>query len=121
MDFDEAVKAHVFWKVTLRWMINGRLPLDMEKLGDDRSCELGRWIHGDGSRFKAYPAYAAMVREHALFHDVVKEVVRQIIGGDTESANRMLSPEGEFTVASARTIAAIRALEREIGQAQSPA
>lgn len=119
MDFDEAIKAHTFWKVTLRWMINGQRPLDGEKLGCDHECELGRWIYGDGLAYRGFASYQVLVREHSRFHAMAAEVARRIAAGESEAAMRMMADSGDFSLASAQTIAAIRQLQREVGQAGS--
>ena len=69
MDFNEAIKAHTFWKVTLRWMINGQRSIDGEKLGRDDECELGRWIYGHGAEYARFSAYQTLVKEHAGVSD----------------------------------------------------
>lgn len=114
MDFDEAIKAHTYWKVTLRWMINGQRPLDAEKLGCDHDCELGRWIHGDGREYCQFSAYQTLVREHSRFHAIAAEVAGCIATGDSALAMQMLGDSGAFSVASAQTIAAIRQLRCEV-------
>jgi methyl-accepting chemotaxis protein len=114
MDFNEAIKAHTFWKVTLRWMINGQRPVDGEKLGRDNDCELGHWIHGDGAAYKSFSSYQTLVSEHAGFHAIAGAVARCIATGDSEVAMQMMADGGEFSLASARTIEAIRRLQGEV-------
>ena len=119
MDFNEAVKVHTFWKVTLRWMINGQRSVDGEKLGCDNECELGRWIHGDGAVYKRFSSYQVLVAEHAGFHAIAGEVARRIGAGESELAMQMMTDGGEFSLASARTIEAIRRLESEVEAARA--
>ena len=115
MNFDEAIRIHTNWKVTLRWMINGRQPLDEGTLGRDDACEIGQWLAGDGERlYGSYPAFAAARREHANFHRSCAEVVRLIRADDARSASAMLAPAGDFSKASAATVEAIRALKAEV-------
>lgn len=114
MDFDKAIKAHVFWKVTLRWMINGQHPLDEALVGADDQCELGRWIYADGAKYRELPGFAALIEEHAEFHRIAGAVVSRIHEDHSAEAEAMLAPEGAFTIASARTIAAIRALREQL-------
>lgn len=114
MDFNEAIKAHTFWKVTLRWMINGQRSVDGEKLGRDTECELGHWIHGDGSQYQSFTSYQTLVHEHATFHRIAGEVAHKIQAGEAEAAMLMMADSGAFTMASARTVDAIRQLQREV-------
>lgn len=113
MNFDEAIRSHTFWKVTLRWLVNGQKSLDVGKLGDHGACELGAWIVAERERLSRYAAYAELVTAHAEFHRCAGDVARLVGLGETEAAQALLADTGAFTVASARTVAALRALERE--------
>ncbi len=113
MNFADAIKAHTYWKVMLRWMINGERPVDPENAADSAICELGRWIHGAGRQYASLPAYTTLIRAHEEFHIIAASVIRRVQEGKKDEANAMLANEGEFTLASARTIDAIRALELE--------
>ncbi len=117
MDFDEAIKSHTFWKVTLRWMIRGQHRVDGEKLERDDACEIGKWLRADGSKHSGCPAYQTLVREHAEFHTRAGAVARTLSEGNSEAALVMMSEQGEFAQASERTIAAIRQLQREVEDA----
>jgi hypothetical protein len=50
VNFDEAIKAHTYWKVMLKWLINGQRPLDVSTVSLDSVCELGKWIAKEGRR-----------------------------------------------------------------------
>ena len=118
MDFDQAIATHTNWKVTLRWMINGRQPLDEEKLGRDDACEIGQWLKGEGQRrYGDFPAFRIALREHAHFHLICADVVRYVRQGKLESANAMLAADGEFTRASESTVSAIRSLKAQVEEA----
>ena len=117
MNFEDAIKAHTFWKVTLRWMINGQRPIDPQTIAVDQACELGRWIHGEGQKYRHLPLFATLLGEHAEFHRVAAEVVEMIQSGNILGAEAMLEPEGRFTAASQHTIDAIRALQRAVESA----
>lgn len=114
MNFDEAIKVHTYWKVTLRWMINGHRPVDEVETADCHRCELGQWIDADGALHAELPEYQALVHEHAEFHQVAAAVIHQIQCGWSAAADAMLAPEGAFTLASARTVEAIRALQARV-------
>jgi hypothetical protein len=113
MNFDDAIKAHTYWKVMLRWMVNGERPVDPENTADSAICELGRWIHGDGRRYADLPAYTDLIRTHEEFHIIAASVIRCVQDGKKDLAHAMLANDGEFTLASARTIEAIRVLENQ--------
>lgn len=116
MNFDDAIKAHTFWKVTLRWMINGQRLVDGKKLARDDECELGRWIVGAGIEYTECSAFQALVKEHAAFHLIAGDVAKKIADGNSEDALQMMSDSGDFSQASAKTIEAIRLLQREVEQ-----
>lgn len=113
MNFEDAIKAHTYWKVMLRWMINGERPVAPESTADSSICELGRWIHGDGRQYAALPAYTTLIRAHEEFHIIAASVIKHVQEGKKDEAHAMLANEGEFTLASARTLDAIRALEKQ--------
>lgn len=117
MNFDEAIKVHTYWKVTLRWMINGHRPVDADETADFHRCELGHWIDGDGAVHAALPEFQTLTREHAEFHRIAGVAIHKIQTGLTAEADAMLAPDGAFTLASARTIDAIRALKARVEQA----
>lgn len=119
MDFDEAVRVHTFWKVTLRWLVNGDKVLDVERFGDHHACELGRWIDDQREQLARYPAYETLELEHAEFHRLAGEVARLAVTGEREEAAKHLAPEGDFSLASARTILAILALKEQVESASS--
>lgn len=115
MTFDEAIRSHTFWKVTLRWLVNGQKALDVTHLGDDRACELGAWIAAEQDRFARYPAFPELLAAHAAFHRLAAEVAHLAGQGETDAARALLADDGAFTQASARTVAALRGLAREAG------
>ncbi|BAL22364.1 CZB domain-containing protein [Azoarcus sp. KH32C] len=113
MNFDEAIRSHTFWKITLRWLVNGRKGLDVAMLGDHRACELGRWLVSEADALAAYPAFAELVREHAEFHRHAAEIARLASEGALEEAGRLLAADSAFMRTSESTIAAIKALKAQ--------
>lgn len=114
MNFDEAIKVHTYWKVTLRWMINGHRPVIASEVADFHRCELGHWIDGEGQAYAHLPEFEALVHEHAEFHRIAGMAVEKIQRGEAAEAEAMLAPDGAFTQASARTIETIRALKAQV-------
>ncbi len=114
VNIDEAIRAHTFWKVTLRWLVNGRQKVDADMLGDDHACELGRWMDAEQAELARYPAYSDLCRIHAEFHRVAGEIARLALGGQTEEAARMLAPGSAFSRASEGIIAALKALREQM-------
>lgn len=114
MNFEDAIKVHTYWKVTLRWMINGHRPVDETTTADCHRCELGQWIDGAGACYAGVPAYLTLTQEHAEFHRIAGAVIHKIQSGLAGEADAMLAPDGAFTLASTRTIEAIRALQAHV-------
>ena len=107
-------KAHTFWKVTLRWMINGQQPVAAMKVDSTTECELGAWICGEGARFQALPAFQTLLDEHRIFHQMASAVVQSFEAGDIALAQEMMAPQGAFSRSSECTIAAIKALQAAV-------
>lgn len=114
MNFDEAIKAHTYWKVMLKWLINGQRPLDASTVSLDSVCELGKWMAGEGQAYAGLSGFDAFVRQHQAFHEAAGVVARLVESGHRAQADAMMAPEGEFTAASEKTIAAIKALKVQV-------
>lgn len=113
MNFDEAVAAHIKWKVRLSQFIDGTSTeqLKSESICKDNLCDLGKWIYGDGTKYKALPHYKDLVTKHANFHRCAGDIVKKVETGDRPGAKVALS--GDFAAASKETVAAIMDLKKE--------
>lgn len=121
MNFDEAIKAHTYWKVMLKWLINGQRPIDANTVSMDSVCELGMWIAGDGQAYAGLAGFDAFVRQHTAFHEAAGTIARLVASGHRARADAMMAPQGEFTVASEKTIAAIKELKLQVEGSINPA
>lgn len=115
MNFDDAIAAHIKWKVRLNQFIDGTgsEKLDSNVVCKDNLCDLGKWIYGEGSKYKAMPSHKTLVERHAGFHRCAADVVKKVEGGDKTAAKAMLS--GVFAAASKDTIGAIMELKKAVG------
>jgi hypothetical protein len=113
MNFDDAISAHIKWKVRLARFIDGTSAdlLKSEILCRDNLCDLGKWIYGEGAVFNDKPHYQDVVTKHANFHRCAANVVKKVEDNDNIGANSLLS--GQFTVASKETVTAIMELKKE--------
>jgi len=113
MDFDDAIAAHIKWKVRLGQFIDGTSAetLNSADVCRDDLCDLGKWIHGEGAAFKAAAHYQDLVKKHANFHVCAADVVKKVEGGDKVGAKAALG--GPFVGASRETVAAIMTLKSE--------
>jgi hypothetical protein len=83
MNLDDAVKTHAAWKIKLRGAIDRKAALDSGAIAVDRTCELGRWLHGDGrSQWRSLPEFAKAVQDHEAFHEEAAQVARLINAQD---------------------------------------
>jgi len=114
VNFDEAIKAHTYWKVMLKWLINGQRPLDVSTVSLDSVCELGKWIAKEGQAYAGQAVFDAFVRQHQAFHEAAGAVARLVESGHRAQADAMMAPQGEFTVASEKTIAAIKEFKWQV-------
>ncbi|MCM2306077.1 MAG: CZB domain-containing protein [Sulfuritalea sp.] len=120
MDFDDAMAAHVIWKIRLARLIDDAGGEDLESIaaGDDDVCAFGKWIHGEGARYKATPAYQEVLRKHAHFHACAAEVLRKAEQGDKAAAMKVL--DGAFEAASRQLVNAVVELRTEAQQVPPP-
>lgn len=115
MNFDEAIAAHIKWKVRLNQFIDGTgaEKLDSNVVCKDNMCDLGKWIYGEGSKHKSSPSHKSLLDRHAHFHRCAADVVKKVESGDPTNARSMLN--GAFATASKDTIAAIMQLKKDVG------
>ncbi len=114
MTLDDAVKAHVAWKVRLQSYLAGHgEKFDAVKVAQDCHCDLGRWIHGDGMRHALAPEYRVLRDEHAAFHKEAARVIVTNERGDNAGARALLA--GAFAERSLRVVIAITDLKRVVG------
>jgi methyl-accepting chemotaxis protein len=112
--FDDAIAAHIKWKVRLNQFIDGTgtEQLDSGTVCKDNLCTLGKWIYGEGVEHKDLPHYADLVTKHANFHTCAGEVVRKVDAHDKAGALAILN--GEFSRVGKETITAIMTLKKEL-------
>jgi len=109
MNFDEAISAHVNWKVKLLGFINGTADkLDANKVEKDNQCDLGRWLYAEGSQYKKHPEYDRLKKEHAHFHKCAADVVKAVDAGKKDEAKKMLEQGKEFAICSIHVVTLIR-------------
>jgi methyl-accepting chemotaxis protein len=112
--FDEAIAAHIKWKIRLGQFIDGTSTekLDSAVVCKDNVCALGKWIYGDGEKHKTATHYGELLSHHANFHRCAGDVVRKVETNDKAGARSILA--GEFVSAAKETVTSIMALKAEI-------
>lgn len=113
MNFDDAIAAHIKWKVRLNQFIDGTSTeqLNSATICKDNLCDLGKWIYGEGAKYNSAPHYKDLVAKHANFHRCAADVVKKVEGSDKPGAKTLLA--GPFAVASKETVTAIMELKKE--------
>jgi Chemoreceptor zinc-binding domain len=114
VDFDEAIKAHAGWKLKLStYLRNPDGSLNARELGGDRACALGKWLHGEGKKYSAHPAYAGLVSHHASFHRCAAELVTRADRGEKVVEEVAFGAESPYSVASKQVVALITSIRRD--------
>jgi two-component system chemotaxis sensor kinase CheA len=113
IQLENAIAAHSKWKTRLRqYLDGGGEKLDPKFVGKDNVCDLGKWIYGEGARYKAIEAYSELKTSHAHFHRCAANVVSMHQDGNKKAAESMLQPGGVFNSASTSTVQAIIKLQK---------
>ncbi len=112
MDFDSAIKAHTSWKMKLSgYIAKPDGSIRQAELADHRGCELGKWLHGGGTKFAALPEYATLKNEHARFHLAAGDVVRKADAGQRVSEQIALGSNSPYASASEAVVRALMAMK----------
>ncbi len=113
-NLDEAITAHIKWKHRLNQFIDGTSTekLDSAVVCKDNQCALGKWIYGDGGKYKNSPNFVDLLSRHANFHLCAGAVVKKVEEHDKVGAEALL--KGEFAIAAKHTVTAIMNLKKEI-------
>ncbi len=113
-NLDEAISAHIKWKHRLNQYIDGTSTekLDSAIVCKDNQCVLGKWIYGDGGKYKNSIYYGELLTKHANFHLCAGAVVNKVDEHDKAGAEALL--KGDFSLAAKDTVTAIMNMKNEI-------
>mgnify|MGYP006285329331 CR=1 FL=1 len=115
MDFAFAITEHVKWKVKFREAIALRQKVDLDAIGRNDQCELGRWLQSHGrEHYGANPKFAALVAAHDDFHRYAGDIATEINGGNYPRASALIGEWGEYGGQSTAVINALSELEQAI-------
>lgn len=117
-NFKSAISAHLGWRSNLNnYLLNPDGHLKEEVVCKDDQCQLGKWLYGDGVIYQKNhgEVYSQLVESHAEFHRAVGHIVGLIHNGDKESAVNELRPKSNYMLASKRTVAIIKQMQKEVG------
>ena len=116
--FDDAITSHLEWKVRLIDSLE-RTPGEINRPTDDDSCELSRWLAGEGLAYREFSEYGELVEAHSMFHRSAAAIIDIATRGDIEQARALLSPERAFAEASSLTVIRIGNLRTAIERAKT--
>jgi len=118
MNYDQIILAHSKWKARLKQALQGQEQLDIQVVGKDDQCELGKWIYGEGTKHANLSAYNDLKTKHTRFHACIPTVVNVARSSSPAKALELLDPvRGEFGRASSDCINAIAALKQFLAKA----
>lgn len=115
MNFDEAVRAHAEWKLKLsNYLRKPDDSLDATKAGVDNACILGQWLYGEGQKFAQLDEYKELIKEHALFHKAVSDIIRRKNKGEDVSQDTVVAANSEFSNRSVAVVSLIMSLKKKV-------
>lgn len=115
-NFQSAKKAHIDWKMKLtNYLQNPDGSLDHKAVCVDNACALGKWIYGEGEKFRdEKPSlFDDLKNSHSEFHKIAGIIIESINKNNKSVAEKLLSPTGPYIEISDRTVKLIEQLESE--------
>jgi len=113
IDLTKAVEAHIHWKLRLQSYVDGKSSeqFDPKVIGRDDQCDLGKWINGAGdNHFHDVPAFSELRADHAHFHAVAGNVVKEMQAKNKAGADALL--KGEYARISHKVVAELTDLNK---------
>jgi hypothetical protein len=107
MDFDVLILAHSNWKRRFHEHLRGKQELDVESVRQVNLCNMGRWLCGEGLKYKDQPEYRDLEVKHARFHDMAADVLERAVILPENEALKLVGPDSDFERASRECVAAI--------------
>lgn len=115
MNFDEAISAHAKWKMKLSSYISKPdQSLQNSVVGADNQCDLGKWLYGEGQQYSRLPEYTKLVSDHAEFHKLAAEIVRNADSGHKVMDEIALGSKSKFASVSSAIVLSLKAMKSKI-------
>jgi CBS domain-containing protein len=111
---DGTIESHTAWKSNLQRRILAGEILDDSEIANTRTCDLGKWIYGEGLQFNRMPQYEALCYYHDNFHRAAAEVVRISNSGVKDAAISLMQDNGVFSKSSQKLVWAISKLKNDL-------
>jgi len=117
INLDNAIQAHANWRTKLRSAANRHEQVDVDTIGRDDCCELGKWLHGvGGAKLGGKPTFVSLINGHREFHTEAGKVARMVNQGAGAQAQKMLESGTPFARASSEVGRLIIQLKKEMGE-----
>ena len=82
----EAMEVHIQWFKDIRGKLKNGERVNPEDIGRDDRCEVGKWLHGEGAKYKSLPEYTAFADLHARCHSCAEKAAARAGEGDAAGA-----------------------------------
>lgn len=120
MRYWSPLASHAAWMTQLREYIYGVGEMDRETVGRDDDCAIGRWLYGEGSKYRRLHEYQRARDVHAAFHRRAAKVVAMADRGRRHEAAADLAPGGELRMLSGALVQAFNQLNKRLLDAGRP-
>ena len=115
MDFQQAIQAHVNWKIKLAsYIAKPDRSLNEVEVSRPDGCELGKWLSSEEKKRAASPEYARLMTDHARFHKAAGEIIKKADSGQSVAEDVALGGKSEFSQASTAVISALMKLKSQL-------
>lgn len=107
-----AIADHLLWRWRVYNMLLGYEKIDLQTIGDHKTCRLGAWYYGEAIKtLGSNKQFVAMEESHALLHKLAREAVVFYHNGESERAEQVLS---RMEQCSAEVVAYLTKLQAQI-------
>lgn len=104
VNYLKAADAHLAWVGELWDDLMHRAPLDAPAVGRDDLCDLGKWLHGEGQRYRDLDGFQALEALHRDFHRCAAHSVELAQAGKLQEALGRLDAGGDCEMLSGRLL-----------------
>ncbi|MCG8571115.1 MAG: methyl-accepting chemotaxis protein [Spirochaetes bacterium] len=78
INFNTLILQHILWMIKVRGVLDDRLTIDLNTVGDHTKCDLGQWIINKASNdLKETPDFLKMTQEHEELHSLIIDIIKK--------------------------------------------
>lgn len=117
MNFEEAITAHLEWKHKLKdYISQPDKSLTPQIAARVDECEFGKWIKGEGARYRENPVFKELINEHQKFHLAASEIIKRADEGQNVSEEFYIGALSDFGLHAQKVVALLKECKREYEQ-----